>query len=980
MFFVFQEYKPLFLQQMIILFRNIRLLTALFLFSPMFLIAQVKDIGTPFIKNYPRKVTQAGQQNWMIDQDSSGVMYFANNEGLLDFNGFDWSTNPLPNHSIIRSLKVIKDKVYVGGFNELGYFERGLSGSLNYHSLIELLPDNHRDFSDVWKIHSIGKDIVFQSFKYLLFFNGTEFYRIIPAPVLFHFSFSLGGELYINDIENGMYRVAPERLVLMPGLEVLKGKEIWGMETHNDGILFATANDGLFLYRNFKVQEWKVEATNFLKKNQIYSMLRLFDQKLAFGTIQKGLLICDNSGRIVKMLNRENGIQNNTILSLKQDAYANLWLGLDNGIDYLQINSPFSYFSHSDGLSAGYASASYNDKLYLGTNQGVFVESWSALKGEEEQSEFAIIEETRGQVWSLNLIDDKLFCGHNKGFLQIEDDEAKVICEKPGGWMLSQTPSNKKLMIGGNYTGFVLFEKLNEEWKYVREIQGFAESARVFEWENDNTLWMSHGFKGIYRLEFSPAYDSVLRFELFGENSGLPSDFGLEINNWDGEIVVSSSSGIYSFNEENNTFYLDQEKTDLFAGRLPLKFIEDKNENIWFFTDENLGVLRKQEDGNYSAITTPFTTISNNYINGFQHLNAIDSKNVIFGSDNGFIHYDPSISKIYDYPFQVYISQIEFLKKDSIFSNTNLIQYNNTSQSFKNKENHFVFNFGASDYENNDNLQFSAFLEGYDDDWDSWSVKRNREYTNLHEGEYIFYVRAENGFKTIGNQASYSFHILPPWYWTWWAYLIYFVLFLVLSAAVVYFVNLQAGILKRKEKIEQLRIRRQNENKIKREKLQAEKELIRLKNDQLRSEMLGKDKELANSTLQMIQKNKLLTRLKLELDKMNAKTNDDLVRNHNQALIRRINREIEDKNQWRVFEEHFEAVHEEFLKRLREQYPDLSPRERKLATYLRLNISTKEVALLMNISARGVEVARYRLRRKFNLDREVNLLDFILKF
>ncbi|MDA3906799.1 MAG: triple tyrosine motif-containing protein [Bacteroidales bacterium] len=956
------------------------MLTIFFLFLPLLLSAQVKEIGTPFIKNYPRKVTQAGQQNWMIDQDSNGIMYFANNEGLLEFNGFDWSVNPLPNHSIIRSLKVIKDKVYVGGFNELGYFKRDHSGSLQYNSLIDLIPDRIRDFSDIWKIHSIGKDIVFQSFKYILYFNGTEFYRIIPAPVLFHFSYSLGGELYVNDIENGMYRVAPEKLVLLPGLELLKGKEIWGMEALNDGILFATANDGLFLYKNFVVQEWKIEASSFLKKNQIYSMLRLSDNMLAFGTIQNGLLISDNSGRIIKTLNRENGIQNNTILSLRQDINSNLWLGLDNGIDYLQINSPFSYFSHSDGLSAGYTSAIYQGKLYLGTNQGVFVESWSALKGGEGNSSFSIIEETRGQVWSLNVIDDKLFCGHNKGFLQIENTQAKVICEKPGGWMLSQTPSNKNIMIGGTYNGFVLFKKSNDQWKYFKEIDGFEESARVFEWENTNTLWMSHGFKGIYKIQFSPNYDSVLQFELFGENRGLPSDFSLEINNWDGEIIVSSSSGLYTFNYEKQEFYLDQEKTDLFEGRLPLKLIKDKDQNIWYFSDENLGVLRMQEDGNYSSITTPFTTLSNNYIDGFQHLNAIDGNNVIFGSDNGFIHYDPGISKSYDYPFQTYISQIGFLKKDSILSNTNLIDCNICSNPFKSKENHFVFNFGASDYENTDNLRFSAFLEGYDEEWDSWSDKRNREFTNLHEGQYTFRVRAKNGFNTISNQASYAFLILPPWYKTWWAYLIYVGLFGIFIYFIAYFIKQQARILKRKEKIEQLRLHRQNESKIKSEKLHAEKELIRLKNDQLRSEMLAKDKELANSTLQMIQKNKLLNRLKLELDNMNAKTNDDLIRNHNKALIRRINREIEDKNHWIVFEEHFEAVHEEFLKRLREQYPDLTPKERKLAAYLRLNISTKEIALLMNISARGVEIARYRLRKKFNLDRSINLLDFILKF
>jgi len=942
--------------------------------------AQVKEIGTPFIKNYPRKITKAGQQNWMIDQDSIGIMYFANNEGLLEFNGFDWSVQSLPNHSNVRSLKVIKDRVFVGGFNELGYFKRDLTGSMRYYSLLALLPEEQRDFGDIWKIYSIGEDIIFQSYEYIIFFNGKEFDRIIPAPSLFHFSYAVAGELYVNDLEMGMYRVAPERLDLMPGLEPLKGKEIWGMITHKEGILIATADDGLFYYKDYKLEEWKTEASDYLKKNQVFTVLRLSSGNLAFGTIQQGLLICDNTGKIIKKFNLDNGLQNNTVLSLKQDHFSNLWLGLDNGVDYMQINSPLSYFGQADGLSAGYTSANYKDKLYLGTNQGVFFKSWDALRGQEDKSAFSIIESTRGQVWSLTIIDGKLFCGHNKGFYLIENNKAKNICDRPGGWMLTQVPDNRNLMIGGTYTGFVLFEKIGNEWHYKKGIAGFDESARVFEWENKNTMWMSHGLKGIYRIQFSPKYDSIVDYRLFGEKDGLPSNFNLEINPWNHKIIISSPSGLFSFNPVDEKFYRDKEKTELFDGQFPLKLIEDKEENVWFFTDANLGVLRKQEDGNFSLITTPFTAISNNYINGFQHLNAIDAENIIFGSENGFIHYNPAISKKYDYPFQVFISQVGFLKNDSTLSDICLINSSNTSRPFKNKENHMMFYFGAGDYENINNVEFSTILEGYDENWDNWTTKRTREYTNLKRGDYTFKVRAKNGYKTIGKEASYSFHILPPWYLTWWAYFIYAILLLMAGLLVAYFIKRQTRILKRKEKFEQLRMHRQNENKIKREKLQAEKELIRVKNDQLRSEMIAKDKELANSTLQMIQKNKLLNRLKLELSKMNAKTSDELVRNHNQSLIRRINREIEDKNQWRVFEEHFEAVHEEFLKRLKEQYPDLTPREQKLASYLRLNISTKEIALLMNISARGVEVARYRLRKKFNLERDINLLDFILNF
>ena len=182
-------------------FLKFYVLNILIFFLPILLLGQIKEIGTPSIKNYPRKITLAGQQNWMIDQDSSGIMYFANNEGLLEFNGFNWTLNPLPNHSIVRSIKVLQEKVYAGGFNELGYFDRSSTGNLKYHSLLDILPSKFQDFGDIWKIHSVGKDIVFQSFKYIFFYSEKEFTRIIEAPGLFHFSYIVEGELYVKDIQ-----------------------------------------------------------------------------------------------------------------------------------------------------------------------------------------------------------------------------------------------------------------------------------------------------------------------------------------------------------------------------------------------------------------------------------------------------------------------------------------------------------------------------------------------------------------------------------------------------------------------------------------------------------------------------------------------------------------------------------------------------------------------------------------------------------
>jgi DNA-binding CsgD family transcriptional regulator len=185
---------------------------------------------------------------------------------------------------------------------------------------------------------------------------------------------------------------------------------------------------------------------------------------------------------------------------------------------------------------------------------------------------------------------------------------------------------------------------------------------------------------------------------------------------------------------------------------------------------------------------------------------------------------------------------------------------------------------------------------------------------------------------------------------------------------------------KRQEKIRQQNMFKEREEKLQLETLEAEKEIIRLRNEKLREEMIMKDKELANSTLDMIQKNKLLTKIKNDLKKISSATRDLELKDHINILSKKINRELDTEQQWEVFETHFENVHEAFLKRLKIQFPDLSPRELKLCAYLRLNISSKEIAILMNISTRGVEISRYRLRKKLDLQRNENLTDFILTF
>lgn len=142
--------------------------------------------------------------------------------------------------------------------------------------------------------------------------------------------------------------------------------------------------------------------------------------------------------------------------------------------------------------------------------------------------------------------------------------------------------------------------------------------------------------------------------------------------------------------------------------------------------------------------------------------------------------------------------------------------------------------------------------------------------------------------------------------------------------------------------------------------------------------MIHKDKELANSAINLVQKNKQFNKIKVEMLKIQSELKEELMRSRIDMIIRKIDKETSNDESWSIFETNFEQVHEDFLKRIRERHPDISPKELKLAAYLRMNISSKEIATLMNITTRGVEISRYRLRRKCKLDRNQNLTDYIL--
>jgi DNA-binding CsgD family transcriptional regulator len=954
-----------------------------FLFAVLNFVASIAlGIGVPEVINYPIKKTGAGTQTWMIDFSEESMGYFANNDGLFEFDGTQWTLYQLPNASIVRSVLCKSDTIFVGGFNAFGFYAPNAYGNLEYTSLSSLVEEQYSDFGEIWKIHTLNNgNLIFQSFSQIMIFNGLEI-KTIQAKEAFHFSYCIADRLYVNDLKEGILYLEKEVLYPLPGAELLKGQLIWGMSSILDGgILISTSQNEVYLWRKNQLELWDNPAAKILKANQIQTSLALDEYTIVFGTVQNGILIADWTGKVLQHVNLEKGLQNNTVLSIKKDKFDNLWLGLDNGIDYVKINSPLSYLGNAFNLSASYCAQIYNGRIYCGTNRGLFYQELDQLDHPFGENGFHLVEGTEGQVWSLRHIDDQLLIGHNLGIFSLNTrDELNKISYIQGGWTFVNLANNDTNLLVGTYSGLSILKKNQKgEWVFGHTVKGFKESSRFLAFENENTLWVGHPYKGLYRIDLSPDFRYANSVEVYGEAQGLPSTRDLSVYTLkDQSLVFTSGQGIFRFDPLTKIFKEDKK---LLSGLdSSVNILQSFEKSIWYFGLEDMGVLKLNEDGNYTNITLPFKELKNTSNKWFQFVYTSNENEVFIGHNSGLVHYDATYTKDYKKSYHSKIRSVKLLGSEDSIQCEMQTDPKVKKYSIPYHQNHFQINYTSLDFPSIGNLDYYTFMDGFDENWLIGSKENFRQFTNLYPGLYTFSIKSINPYGVESSTDKILIEILPPWYLSKRAYATYFFLFVLSIVLTVYSVQKKIQINQWKVKEEQMQLFKEKENQLRIETLEAEKEVAILTNEKLILDKIQKDKELANTTMEIIQKSKILTQLKEELKNIKKDKNPLSIQNSINSVIKRIDKHIDSENQWEVFERHFEDVHEAFLKRLKENYPDLTPRELKLCAYLRLNISSKEIAELMNISVRGVETGRYRLRKKLNLSQDSNLTDFILTY
>ncbi|MEQ8811407.1 MAG: triple tyrosine motif-containing protein [Imperialibacter sp.] len=940
--------------------------------------------GIPFITNYSVEQYKAGSNNWSILQDANGKMYFGNHFGVLTFDGSRWLLAAQPkNKTIIRALAIdTHGTIYVGCQNELGYLTHDQNGQTNYVSLLEKLPPDERNFNDVWNI-VVGSDAVYYHSTNAIFaFHGGEI-TITKHAVPFQFVTAISNKIFVKLEDGGLFYLRDGKLELAATDPLFTHIQVSFMVPIGRQYLVGTINHGLFLWDDSGLKEWRNPLASWLRQNKVKTGQLLQDGSIAIGTIYDGLLVLDSSLQFKLHINQASGLQDNLINFISEDSWGNLWLATENGIDVVEYHSPFTYWGARSGLSGSvYTLTVFNGTLYAGTAKGLFyLATDTGADYAMSHQLFQPVEGISQPTWNLFVHAGQLLAANHRGIYGIDGSRGRLLAPFPGTWSFQPLAADAELLLSGSYQGLALVD-IRQNGARVDKLEGFHESSRVIVQESNGDIWVAHGYKGVYRLRIDHEKKSIQTLDFYDDEDGFPSKLFISVFQIRGEIVFGTEKGVYQFNPVTNKMEPHKFFQQALGGNQHVRLLqEDPNGNVWFVIgdekDDRTGFLTIRHDGSYKMELTPFQRMKGKHVPGFENI-SFEGGAVFFGTKNGILRYDQADAQTWQESFVTLMSNVRLSANDSVISGNDsrrpevLAADSMQATTIPHHLNSIDFSFAAPYFIGPDKMMYSLYLEGLDTDYSSWSHSNTKEYTNLKEGSYTFRVKARNIYGTESRPANFSFTVLPPWYRSSWAYVGYGAMVILVLFGLNQWKNQLFQSEKKRIKLDQVReLRLQHAERMK-EKFEAENRIIHINKNRL-------EKELTANAMHLTQLNEKLIDIRSELDSLMAVAPADLKKQLSKT-VNKINQDLESEDSWINFLTYFNQSHEDFLTRLQAEFPELNSMDLKLCAFLRMNLSSKQIAALLNITLRGVEASRLRVRKKLHLETTTNLTDFIIKF
>lgn len=907
----------------------------LFVAALFMLATPLRAAWNPFIVNFDKSLYGRGTQTWQIAPYDEKWTFMANRNGVVMYDGSAWTLFPLQNGSEVRSVHISEamQRIYVGGINEFGYLQPGPDGAMDYHCLSDSLHGNFRFLGNVWGIHEVDHVLYFQGDDRVVKCFGGH-YTQMPVEGKIDCSSMVNNVLYLGT-DHGVLMLVGKQFLPLPGGERLAGLRIRGIVPFRKGVLIATAYDGLFYSDGSTVEPFVTGAEAFMKQDEVFCVTQQ-NGLLALGTVHHGVLLIDTATLQTRYFNEDCGLHNNTVLSLAFDVRGNLWAGLDNGLNYIWLNSSFTnLYSYPYSYGAGYTALPVGNRLFLGTNRGLYYTDYP-LHADGRHPNLHPVELSSGQVWNLRAVGDEIFCLHDRGLFRIEGTTLHRVTDIAGVWDCQLVKGFTTLMYVGYYNGLYLLAREMGEWKLVCKIDGINDSCRTFQQQDSRTIWLVNSDQ----LTCIHLSEDLRRVE--------------QLDEYD-------------------------------KGSYPM---------LWAHLADSIGVDVARPDS-VIAQPTPIKLVPTG-----QMLVPIDDSTAIVPYEDGFALYNRPRKQTTNRRAHSLAIRCMYLSYpiDSLVYTANY-------QSIKP---HPVIDYALGsvrfEYDLPYGLQHEAVAFRYrlnHGKWSDFSQVRTKEYSNMTEGDYTFEVMACFPDGSISTDEM-AFTILPPWYRSIAAYVVYSLL-IALFFYLIYLwddrrmhrkkqllaeqKDMELREVAEQKDRERLQMAEQKEREMKAmereyeaERAERERQIMLLEKERLEHDLEHKGQELTNVMINFTRKNEMLAEIKADIQKVSLTLKGDGAREGRKQLLlinNKINENIQSDDLLKRIEEQFDLVHNNYMKRLMARHPDLSVNERMMCAYLKMNLTTKEIAPLLNISVRGVETLRYRLRKKFGLEREDNLVEYL---
>lgn len=695
--------------------------------------------------------------NWGIAQDSNQVIYGVNLGIVLQFDGVSWNKIDIINARAYSIASDSKGKVYIGGSNEFGFLDDAKEDSVigkSYFSLKELLTEKI-EFGIIWRIFTHGEDVYFLSGEYIFRYRNQEI-KVFKTENRFENFLFLNERVLVSITNEGLHYVDRERLEKHFLAQQFKDKSIVSWVKFDNKLLFC--GTVCYTLKEGAIEEFRGEFSNILASNRAYDMILMDDQTILIATFGGGVIRINKKGELLNWITSEDGLANNTVIDLYKDHSGNIWISTYNGISKFNYGIPIRFFGKSSGLNEMVRSVEVvGESIVVTSSEGVLTNkntsgSFGSL-GSKDLSCTELISKKN------NLL---AVCSNN---VFVVNEKVKKIPEMGNTVNVLFSDFEKGKVYGSNLTSISLMGLDNNYQAELLNSFPLKYDISTLAEDKQGNLWMGGSSEGLFRISresWISGIDSIEKIQLkYNRN-----DKTIRVTKVNNDVKFLTSTGLYNYNYTEESFeretsfgsYLSDSTNQIFM------IAKDLEDNLWFRSEyEFKGAIKKGDD--YEHYEGYLNLLDIRQTNDLE----IDRYgNLLIASEQGLVQFNTAERNGFEAPFYTSVKEV-LVRNDSLINGG----LNLEKDILKYKDNELRFTYAAASYDAPEKTEYRVKLSGFEDNWGRWTSEPFKDYTNIPEGDYSYIVQAKNVYGIVSESKPFSFTVLPPWYRTWWAYLMY---------------------------------------------------------------------------------------------------------------------------------------------------------------------------------------------------------------